>query len=76
MSVSFGLSIGEGRKKGKGRTKRKEKRGTHCLRGDNVVSLVLVEPGHTFDDHVVAFCRARREDYVLFLCSNEARYVL
>lgn len=56
--------------------RREKKRGTHCLRSDNVVSLVLVEPRYTLDDHVVAFCCARGEDYVLFLRSNEVRYVL
>ena len=46
------------------------------MRGNNVVSLFLVESGYALDHHVVALCRARGEDDVLFLCSNKVRYVL
>ena len=46
------------------------------MRGDNMVSLFLMESGYALDNHVVALCRARGEDNVLFLCSNKARYVL
>jgi hypothetical protein len=67
----MGAGGGKGKEGGKGKV-----RGTHCLRGDNVVSLFLVEPRYTLNDHVVAFCRARGEDDVLFLCSEEVCYVL
>ena len=53
-----------------------QKEGTDCLRGNNVVSLFLVESGYALDHHVVALGRARGEDDVLFLCSNKVRYVL
>lgn len=56
--------------------KRARERRTHCLRSDNVVSLFLVESGYALDDHVVALCRTRGEDDILFLCSNKVRYVL
>jgi len=46
------------------------------LRGDNVVSLFLVESSYALDDHVVALCRTRGEDDVLFICPNKVRYVL
>jgi hypothetical protein len=73
VHVSQFRLVNERREKGK---RRGIKRGTHCLRGDNVVSLLLVEPRHALDDHVIALCRTRGEDDILFLCSNEARYVL
>jgi len=62
--------------KGERKARGEEERGTHCLRGDDVVSFFLVESRYTLDDHVVALCRARGEDDVLFICSNKGRYVL
>jgi hypothetical protein len=53
-----------------------EQRGTDCLRGDNVVPLLLVESRYALDDHVVALCSTRGEDDILFFCPNKVRYVL
>ena len=61
---------------GERKARQGENEETDCLRGDNVVSLFLVESGYALDHHVVALCRARGEDDVLFFCSNKVRYVL
>lgn len=62
--------------KGDKRAREGEERGTDCLCSDNVVSLFLMESSYALDDHVVALCRTRGEDDILFLCSNKVRYVL
>ena len=66
----------DGWMKGERKAREVEKEGTNRLCGDDVVSLFLVESGYALDHHVVALCRARGEDDVLFLCSNKVRYVL